>query len=246
MKISLITVTFNSSKTISTTLESVANQSYKHIEHIIIDGNSTDNTLLIAKQYNHISIITSEKDDGIYDAMNKGIEKASGEIIGFLNSDDWFSSSTYMEEIASQFKTTDIDAIYSDLDFVKNEEDNKSFRRWVAGEYKENSFLDGWVPPHPTFYAKLDVYKKYGLFDSSLKFAADFDIMCRFIAKEKIKIKYLPGVKVKMRLGGATTKNLINIILGNIEIYKSLKRNNLPVGVLFFLRKIYTKLKQFK
>ena len=245
MKVSIVTVTFNSSNTIRTTLESVANQSWNDIEHIIIDGNSSDDTLSIAREFKHISKIISEKDKGIYDAMNKGIQNASGEIIGFLNSDDWLANNLVVDEIARNFKETNIDAVYGDLEFVKNEDDNNPKRIWISEDYKDNSFSRGWVPPHPTFYAKLDLYKKYGAFDAKLKFAADFDIMCRLIAKEKIKTKYMPGIKIKMRLGGATTKNLKNIILGNIEIYNSLKRNDIKVNPLFFFNKIFSKLKQF-
>ena len=246
MRISLVTATFNSSKTIRTTLESVANQSWPNIEHIIIDGGSSDNTLSIVNEFQHVSKVISEKDKGIYDAMNKGINNASGKVIGFLNSDDWFANDFVIDEIARNFEGTNIDAVYGDLEFVKNEDDNNPRRMWISEEYKDNFFSKGWVPPHPTFYAKLSVYKKFGLFNANLKFAADFDIMCRFIAKEKIYTKYLPGTKVKMRLGGATTKNLRNIIKGNIEIYNSLKKNNVQISKLFFFKKILMKLTQFK
>ena len=150
------------------------------------------------------------------------------------------------KEIAEEFITKDIDAVYGDLVFVKDENDKKPKRKWISNKYKENLFSTGWIPPHPTFYAKLDVYERYGLFNSNLKFAADFDIMCRFIAREQIRIKYLPGTKVRMRLGGATTKSIKNIILGNIEIYNSLKNNRVKISPLFFFKKVYTKLKQFK
>lgn len=246
MKISIITVTFNSDKTLKKTLDSVASQSFKNIEHIIIDGGSTDNTLVLLKDYPHINKIISEQDDGIYDAMNKGINCASGDVIGFLNSDDWFYNTSIIEEIDNAFNQNNIDAVYGDLVFVKNEFDTNPKRVWISEPYRENSFLSGWVPPHPTFYVKTEIYKKYGLFDSNLVFAADFDIMCRFIAKENIKTKYLPGYKIKMRLGGATTKNLINIIKGNLEIFKSLHKNSLNPGPIFIIKKILTKIKQHK
>ena len=245
MKVSIVTVTFNSANTIRTTLESVANQLWGDIEHIIIDGGSSDCTLSIAREFKHISKIICEKDKGIYDAMNKGIHNATGDVIGFLNSDDWFANDLVIDEIARNFIAKNIDAVYGDLEFVKNEHDNNPKRIWISKNYKDNLFSKGWVPPHPTFYAKLNLYKKYGAFDAKLKFAADFDIMCRFMEKEKIKTKYMPGTKIKMRLGGATTKNFKNIILGNIEIYNSLKRNNIKVNPLFFFYKIFSKLKQF-
>ena len=247
MKVSIVTVTYNSEKTLRTTLESVAKQSFiSNIEHIIIDGKSSDNTLGIAKDFPHIHKIISEKDKGIYDAMNKGINNASGDIIGFLNSDDWFYSREIIEEISYAFDQNDIDAVYGDLVFVENENDTNPKRIWISEPYKDKSFLYGWVPPHPTFYVKSSVYKKYGLFNPDLMFAADFDIMCRFIAKENIKTIYLPGFKVKMRLGGATTKNLANIIKGNIEIFNSLYKNGFNPGPFFIIQKILTKLNQLR
>lgn len=242
MKISIITVTYNSEKTIKTTLNSVACQSWGDIEHIIIDGQSTDKTLSIIKNYPHITKVISEKDRGIYDAMNKGILNATGDVIGFLNSDDWFFDNSIIEKIVSEFLKSDIDAVYGDLMFVKNENCTQPKRIWRSNDYKPNIFSEGWVPPHPTFYARLSTYHKYGLFNSNLKFAADFDIMCRFIAIKNIKVKYLPGIKVKMRLGGATTSSLLNIIKGNIEIYKSLKFNKIRISPLIIPIKLYTKL----
>ncbi len=243
MKISIITVTFNSEKTIRTTLKSVAKQSWHEIEHIIIDGSSSDRTLEIVKEFPHVSLVISEKDEGIYDAMNKGIREATGDVLGFLNSDDWFYSDSIVEEIHNGFNLN-IDAVYGDLVFVNNELDAIPKRIWISGPYKNKAFLSGWVPPHPTFYAKKSVYQQYGLFNSKLMFAADFDIMCRFLEKEGIVTSYLPGYKVKMRLGGATTKNITNIIRGNIEIFKSLRTNGLSPGPSFIIKKILLKLKQ--
>ncbi|MDA9903135.1 glycosyltransferase [Gammaproteobacteria bacterium] len=243
MKISIITVTYNSEKTIRTTLDSVAKQTWHEIEHIIIDGSSSDRTLEIIKEFPHVSLVISEKDEGIYDAMNKGIRKSSGDIIGFLNSDDWFYSDSIVAEIHNGFHLN-VDAVYGDLVFVKNELDTVPKRIWTSEPYKNEAFLSGWVPPHPTFYAKKSVYLQYGLFKSELMFAADFDIMCRFLEKESIVTKYLPGYKVKMRLGGATTKNITNIIKGNIEIFKSLRANGLNPGLSFIIKKILLKMKQ--
>jgi len=246
MKVSIVTVTYNSAKTIRTTLNSVANQTWGNIEHIIIDGNSKDSTIDIVNDYGHVNKLISENDSGIYDAMNKGVRNATGDIIGFLNSDDWFYDNNIIKDMVKEFQPNDIDAIYGDLEFVKDENDQNPKRKWISEDFKKDNLLKGWIPPHPTFYAKLDLYKKYGLFNPNLKFAGDFDIMCRFITKKNVKIKYHPGVKVKMRLGGATTKNITNIILGNIEIIKSLKQNNIKIGPLFIFKKFYTKLKQYK
>tara|TARA_B100000767_G_scaffold272308_1_gene299677 strand:- start:155 stop:910 length:756 start_codon:yes stop_codon:yes gene_type:complete len=243
VKISIITVTYNSEQTIRTTLDSVAKQTWHEIEHIIIDGSSSDRTLEIVKEFPHVSLVISEKDEGIYDAMNKGIRESSGDVIGFLNSDDWFYSDSVVAEIHNGFHLN-VDAVYGDLVFVKNELDTTPKRIWISEPYKNKAFLSGWVPPHPTFYAKKSVYLQYGLFNSELMFAADFDIMCRFLEKERIVTNYLPGYKVKMRLGGATTKNITNIIKGNIEIYKSLRANSLGPGLSFIIKKILLKMKQ--
>ena len=244
VKISIITVTYNSEKTIRTTLDSVAKQTWSDIEHIIIDGKSSDRTLEIVKEFPHISKVICEEDEGIYDAMNKGVRESSGNIIGFLNSDDWFYSTSIAQKIHEAFSLDDIDAVYGDLVFVNNELDIIPKRIWISEPYKSKAFLSGWVPPHPTFYAKKSVYQRYGVFNSKLMFAADFDIMCRFIEKEGIIASYLPGYMVKMRLGGATTKNITNIIKGNIEIFKSLQANGLSPGLSFIIKKILLKLKQ--
>ncbi|MDA7709904.1 glycosyltransferase, partial [Gammaproteobacteria bacterium] len=228
------------------TLDSVAKQTWHDIEHIVIDGKSSDRTLEIVKEFPHISKVISEEDAGIYDAMNKGIKESSGDVLGFLNSDDWYYSDFIVEDICNGFDSKSIDAVYGDLVFVKNEIDTKPLRIWVSKPYKDKDFLSGWVPPHPTFYAKKSIYERYGLFNSDLMFAADFDIMCRFIEKERIETNYLPGYMVNMRLGGATTKNIINILKGNIEILISLRVNGLKPGLYFIIQKILGKLKQLK
>ncbi|MDA9040161.1 glycosyltransferase [Gammaproteobacteria bacterium] len=244
MRISIITVTYNSEKTIRTTLDSVAKQTWHDIEHIVIDGKSSDRTLEIVKEFPHISKVISEEDAGIYDAMNKGIKESSGDVLGFLNSDDWYYTNSIVEGICNGFGSKSIDAVYGDLVFVKNEIDTKPLRIWVSKPYKDKDFLSGWVPPHPTFYAKKSIYERYGLFNSDLMFAADFDIMCRFIEKERIETNYLPGYMVNMRLGGATTKNIINILKGNIEILISLRANGFKPSLYFIIQKILGKLKQ--
>ena len=245
MKVSIITVTYNSGNTIYTTLNSVKSQTWNSIEHIIIDGNSTDNTVEIVNNFPHVSKVIVENDDGIYDAMNKGIENSSGDVIGFLNSDDWFFNDNVIEDIVNCFRNNKIDAVYGDLVFVVNENDSQYKRSWKSEDYKKNSFLSGWVPPHPTFYVKKEIFKKFGVFNKELKFAADYDLMLRFIEKEKIKTIYMPGPKIKMRFGGETTKNIKNVILGNIEIFNSLKNNGFKPGISFWFKKIKYKLKQF-
>jgi len=244
MKVSIITVTYNSAATIIKTLESVSEQTYKNIEHIIIDGQSNDDTLKIINTFPHISSCTSESDTGIYNAMNKGLKIATGDIVGFLNSDDWFFNDKIIEEYVEAFSSNDIDAVYGDLCFVKDESNKFFFRKWTSSNYKSQSFVKGWVPPHPTFYCKNKIFRKYGNFDDKLSFAADFDIMCRFFSNDKFKSLYIPGIKINMRLGGATTKNFKNILLGNIEIFNSLHKNNFKPGITFFIWKAFNRASQ--
>jgi glycosyltransferase len=244
MKISIITVSYNSESTIRKTLDSVRKQTWNDIEHIIIDGKSGDKTLQIINDFPHISKVVSEVDDGIYDAMNKGISISTGDVIGFLNSDDWFYDTTIIANYVDIFRSVDTDAVYGDLCFIQNNQSHNIYRRWISCEYKIGSFMKGWVPPHPTFYCKKEIFERCGSFNSNLLFAADFDLMCRFFNDSSFNATYLPGIKVNMLLGGATTKNFKNIVKGNIEIYNSLKVNMRRPGISFFIWKIYNRLTQ--
>lgn len=247
MKISIITATFNSEKFINNCLHSIEAQSYDNIEHIVIDGNSTDQTLSLLKlKRNQIKELISEPDRGVYDAMNKGIKLATGEIIGFLNSDDFYVNNKILSKVVSVFKNNpSIDACYSDLIYTDQVDTSKSVRYWRSGKFKIGSFSKGWAPPHPTFFARRSVYERYGLFDLDYRFASDNDIMMRFMEVHKVKTEYFPEVWVKMRLGGTTNKSLKNIYLGNLEILKALSKNGLPVNIMsFFFKKIILRLSQ--
>src|SRR5947209_33443 len=169
LRISVITVCFNSANTIQDTLESVKDQTYSNIEHIIIDGASTDETLKIVQSFPHVSKIISEKDEGIYDAMNKGIQHASGDIIGILNSDDVYASNDVLNLVADTFETNKTDTLYGDLQYVQPKNINRVLRQWKSGKFQLNKFKYGWMPPHPTFFVKKEVYHKAGFFDTSLK-----------------------------------------------------------------------------
>lgn len=247
MKISIITVTYNSASTIKDTLDSVNSQTYKDIEHIIIDGASSDNTLELVRKYGkRVTTIISEKDKGIYDAMNKGIKAATGEIIGILNSDDFLLEKNIIEKIAKTFEENpDIDAVYSNLYYVKQNSPATKIRFWKSKDFKENSFYYGWHPPHPTLYVKKEVYNKYGLFNLKYPLAADFELMLRFFEKDKIKTKYIDIASVGMRLGGATSKNLSNIKRQNIEIIQAFKDNGLKPSPLYPLYRLIPKLTQY-
>ncbi|EAQ42172.1 glycosyltransferase family 2 protein [Polaribacter sp. MED152] len=247
MKISIITVSYNSESTIETTFKSVAIQKYKNVEYILIDGGSQDNTLSIAKKYNHIiTKIVSEKDNGLYDAMNKGIKLATGDVIGIINSDDLFCDQNALEKVIDVFnKNQNLDSVYADLFYVSQFNINKIVRRWVTGNQKP--FKNGWHPAHPTFYIKKSVYDKFGLFDLSFKLAADFEIMLRFLDKHKISAIYLQEPLVKMRLGGETNKSFKNIYNQNVECIRAFKKNDLKVNkFLYPFFRLIPKFFQFK
>jgi glycosyltransferase len=244
MKISIITTSYNSQETIFETLKSVNSQSYNNIEHIIVDGESSDRTLEIVDRFDHVAQIISEHDSGVYEAMNKGIRASSGDIIGFLNSDDYFFSNDIMKEYADGFHSSSNKIIFGDLQFISR--DNKRrIRSWVSSEFSNQKINFGWIPPHPTFYARRELFDNYGGFDESLRFAADYDLMIRFLKAFPENNQYLEGYKVNMRYGGETTKNLLNIYLGNKEILSSLKKNGYKVGPFFLLKKFIYKLLQF-
>jgi len=242
MKITIITATFNNEKTIEQTLKSVAEQSYKNIEHIIIDGKSNDKTLKIVEKFRHISKVISEKDAGIYFALNKGLEKATGDIIGFLHADDFFASSTILENIADIFINKQADVVYSDLIYVQQNGKN-IVRYWKAGDFSKKKLKNGWMPPHPTFYAKKEIYNKLGFFNTKYMISADYDLMLR-ILKTEPKIVYLPKVSVNMRIGGKSNKNLKLIFQKSKEDFMSIKANNIG-GIFTLFNKNIRKLDQF-
>lgn len=208
MKVSIITATYNSAATISDTLKSVACQSYNDIEHIIVDGLSKDSTLTIVSTFNHIAKVKSEKDNGIYDAMNKGIDICTGEIIGILNSDDFYVSDTVISDVVSVFNADpNVQCLYADLMYVNADDTNKIVRKWISGPYTDDAFLYGWMPPHPTFFVRRDLYQRYGTFNTSLSTAADYELMLRFLYRHKVSCRYLPKTIIKMRAGGASNQS---------------------------------------
>ena len=248
MKTSIITVTLNSEKTIKETIESVIRQNHQNIEHIVIDGGSSDNTISIVQSYKkHISTLISENDYGIYDAMNKGIDVSIGDIIGFLNSDDFYANNEVIYSVLKEFRNNPkIDACYSDLVYVDKFNTSKIIRYFKSSRFKEGLFSKGWCPPHPTFFAKRSVYESFGKFDTNYQISSDVDLMMRFLEKHKIKTQYIPEVWVKMRTGGTTNKNLKNIWLQNKEILLSFNKNNLSVNILkFFIYKVVSRLFQY-
>lgn len=222
MKVSIITITYNSEATLKDTIESVVNQSYSDIEYIIIDGKSTDNTLSIIESYKEkISKVVSEKDNGLYDALNKGIALATGDLIGIIHSDDFYTNQFVIEHIVKTIEDNNADAAYADLYYVDKNDTNKIFRKWKSGNYKHGMFLNGWMPPHPTFFAKRSCYERFGSFNLNLESAADYELMLRFIHKHKIKLAYLHEFIIKMRVGGKSNVSLQNRIRANKEDRKA-------------------------
>ena len=246
MKISIITVCFNSANTITETLASIASQDYPEIEHIVIDGGSTDDTLTIIAQYPSVSLLISEPDAGIYDAMNKGISLASGDIIGILNSDDIYASSQVISEVATVFSDTTIDACYADLVYVDYHDTNKIIRYWQSRPFQAGLFKKGWMPAHPTFFVRNIIYQQYGGFDLKFPRQADFELTMRFLELKKIKSRYIANIWVKMRIGGVSNNSIIGIIKGNIEAYHACKKNQLSVVMWpFIIGKILSRIPQF-
>ncbi|MBA3898772.1 MAG: glycosyltransferase [Bacteroidetes bacterium] len=245
MKVSIITITYNSAETVEDTIKSVLSQDYQNIEYIIIDGASRDNTLSIISHYkNKVSILVSEPDKGIYDAMNKGLSLAKGDIIGLLNSDDVYAHASVISNMVDKLKEKEADAVYGDLVYVDRKME-KVIRYWKAGEYTKGLFLKGWMPPHPTFFVKKYVYDKLGLFNLQLKSSADYELMLRFIHKGNIIVVYLPEVMVKMRTGGQSNVTLRNRIKANQEDRLAWKLNGLSPTPFTLILKPLMKARQF-
>lgn len=228
LKVSIITVTFNSSKTILDTVKSVLSQTYPNIEYIIVDGDSTDDTLQKIQPYaDQIAKIVSEEDKGMYDGLNKGIQLATGDIVGILNSDDFYADKEVIAEVVQKMKSECSEALYGDLDYVDSIKTDKIIRHWKSGNYQEGDFLKGWMPPHPTFFVMKSIYQQYGKFSLALYSAADYELMLRFIHKHRIKLSYLERVIVKMRVGGMSNISFKNRIKANMEDRKAWKMNNM-------------------
>lgn len=246
IKVSIITVSYNSVSTIGDTIESVQGQSYAPVEHIFIDGGSTDGTVSqVQSRIRNCDILVSEPDKGIYNAMNKGVHLASGEIIGILNADDFYYSEEVIDHVVETFHKTGCDAVYGNMDFVCEHAPERIVRHWQSTAYKRGSFRFGWHPPHPTFFVKKEVYERFGDFDQSFRISADFDLMLRFIEVHQVKVEFMDEALVYMRYGGVSTKSLKNMIIGNIEVMKSLKKNNIPLSPFYPLYRLLPKVKQF-
>ncbi len=243
MKITIITATYNSAEHVYQCISSINEQSWMNIEHIIIDGASTDNTLEIIKSHpNWISKIISEPDSGIYDALNKGVQQATGDVIGFLHADDTFASLHTLKNIADAFSKISVNGIYGNLVFVNNE--NKVLRTWHSKPFNRQNVNYGWAPPHPTLFLKKEVYKKHGLFDASFQIAGDYDFMLRIMLDEELNFLMLNEVITCMRLGGASTGNFKSQIKKMKEDIRALRNNGFRMPYFTMASKRIRKLPQ--
>jgi len=247
MKVSIITVVFNAEHTVGDALKSVASQNYPEIEHIVVDGASTDSTLDVIKANSErVTTLLSEPDSGIYDAMNKGVKLATGDIIGLLNADDILQDDTIISQVVEAHKDNDLDACYADLVYVKSSDLTEITRYWRSRDHRQGLSFNGWMPAHPTLYLKRRVYEKVGLFNTKLRYQADLEFCTRAFEVHKITSRYIPKLWVRMRLGGVSNNSISSMVKGNWESYLALRKLGLKKDpVSYFLIKFGSKLPSF-
>lgn len=244
MKISIVTVCYNSADTLEDTIESVSRQECADIEHIIVDGGSTDGTQDLVARYNgRIKQFVSEPDEGIYDAMNKGIQMAEGDIVGFLNADDMYADESVISDVATALEAGDVDGVYGDLVYVRRDDASKVTRYWKAGEYLPGAFRLGWVPPHPTFFCRRGLFEKFGGYDAFYRIAGDFELMLRLIERHRVRVGYIQRPLVRMRIGGRAN-TIRGMLCGNREILHAFAANGIRPSPGLFWRKPLAKLGQ--
>jgi glycosyltransferase involved in cell wall biosynthesis len=247
MKVSIITVSFNSAKTIRQTIESVLAQDYTDLEYIVIDGNSKDETVDILKSFQGKVKFISEPDKGIYDAMNKGVKMATGEIIGTIGSDDFYPNNQVISNVVKTFLQSGTDSVYGDIQFINPDDIHKIVRFWKAGEYKYKNWLNGWMPPHPCFYVKKEAFEKYGYFKTDFTCSGDYELMLRMLYKNHLSVQYLPLTLMTMRNGGTSTASLKHRYRANMEDRKAWKINQLqPYWYTLWMKPIAKIVQLFK
>ena len=249
MKISIITVVYNNKETIQDAINSVLSQRYNNLEYIIVDGASTDGTVEVIKEavkrYSERSVkFVSEKDDGIYDAMNKGIRLSTGNIIGILNSDDFYINNGVISNVVNEFITKNVDSAFADLVCVRADDSDKIVRYYSSAGFHPKKIAYGWMPAHPTFFVKKAIYEQYGLYKRDYQIAADYELIARFLVKNKVSYSYIPKVFVKMRTGGASTRNLKSNWILNKEILRACAENGIKTNIVKVLSKYPTKILQ--
>lgn len=247
MKVSIVTVAYNAQATIAETLASVRNQTHSDVEHIVVDGASTDGTLAVVKaQKISLGAIISEPDSGIYDAMNKGIAAAKGDVIGLLNADDVYAHNDVLSQVVTIHRDKAVDACYANLDFVSSHNSEKVRRVWRSRPFKPGLCFSGWMPAHPTLFLSRAAYQQVGLYDTRLKYQSDLEFCARAFEVHKIRSHFVPEVWIHMRLGGVSNNSFRTMWQGNWESYFALRRLGLKTNpVTYFFRKFVRKLPQF-
>ncbi len=245
MKISVITVCRNSAHTIRDTLASVRSQSHPDVEHILVDGASTDNTPAVIREFEHVARLISEPDQGLFDAMNKGIRIATGAVVGILNADDFYPHPGVLARVAAAFEQQEIEAVYGDLRYVHPEATGRTVRFWRSGPFHPELFRYGWMPPHPTFFVRRNLYENLGGYDTRLRSAADYELMLRFLYKFRISVWYLPEVLVHMRTGGLSNRSLRNRWHANREDRSAWAMNGLQPAFYTLWLKPLRKIPQY-
>lgn len=244
LKVSIITAVYNRCKTMPDAMSSVQMQLHPNISHIIVDGGSTDGTMdVVRESFSANQIVISERDDGLYDALNKGIKLADGDIVGLLHSDDLFADEMVIPDIVAAFSDPNVQLVYGDLDYVKETNITKVVRRWVSGHFFTQKLSLGWMPPHPTVFVRKSVFDQLGVYDKSFKISGDYDAMLRFF-QSGICCAYVPRVLVKMRMGGVSNRSFKNILTKMNEDYRAIRKNNIG-GVGTLVLKNVSKIFQF-
>lgn len=245
MKISIVTATYKAEDTIGQAIHSVARQDYPDVEHVIVDGASPDFTLDVIRSLQTPSmIVVSEPDGGIYDAINKGIARANGEVIGLVHADDFLAHPQVLSRVAAAFADPTVDAAYGDLDYVARDDPDRILRHWIAGHFSPGKLRRGWMPPHPTLYLRRRVFDSWGRYDTGYRIAADYDAVLRYFGRGRIRATYIPEVLVKMRMGGVSNRNLHQILQKSSEDYRALRHNGVG-GFGTLAAKNLSKLPQF-
>jgi glycosyltransferase involved in cell wall biosynthesis len=231
MKVSIVTVTLNSASTLATAMDSVAEQDYPDIEHILVDGKSSDRTPDIIRSYPHVARFVSEPDDGLYDAINKGIRLATGDVVDILNSDDFFPSPHIVSQIAEALAVRNVDAIFGDVAFVRPDNLDRIVRMYSSRKFSPSQFARGYMPAHPTFYVRRRCYEQFGVYQTDYKIAADYELLVRFIHRHRISYAYLPVTMVYMRTGGVSNRTVASRYVLNREIVRACKENGLTTNM---------------
>jgi len=247
MKVSVITVSLDSADTIEACIRSVIGQTHQNIEHISVDGRSLDGTLDLIENYrDHFAARLSERDGGIYQAMNKGLALARGDLVGFLNSDDVYAANDIIARVVEVLEGQNLDSCYGDLVYVDREDSGRAVRYWKAGPYRAQNFEKGWMPPHPAFFVRRAVYERYGGFNLDFPVVADYEIMLRFLYRHRTTAGYLPRVIIRKRAGGVSKPTLFNVVRNNAACYRAWRINGLRPRPGIFLRKVFSKFSQFR